>query len=219
MKNTISRKITSTTRTSVITGFCIKARWKSLPYPQLNVHSQIKLKSISFIQIEWLYQFHLYFWLQYFFITILTDLWIPSNSTKNSKCTIPLIQKQQPRRRLLPRVLQAPLSQHCPHLPDERTHLRKKSAHYAPEKIRSNTLSIQDEEFNSQSQRMNDKSKRMRRNADEIQRYYKCSVKVCGKSYGSEGSLNQHYKLKHPEIYMSLPNVQSNLLQLKEESD
>jgi hypothetical protein len=51
----------------------------------------------------------------------------------------------------------------------------------------------------------------MRRNADEIERYYKCSVKVCGKSYGSEGSLNQHYKLKHPEIYLSLPNVQNNL--------
>ena len=32
---------------------------------------------------------------------------------------------------------------------------------------------------------MNDKMKRMRRNADEIERYYKCTVKVCGKSYGS----------------------------------
>lgn len=51
----------------------------------------------------------------------------------------------------------------------------------------------------------------MRRNADEIERYYKCTVKVCGKSYGSEGSLNQHYKLKHPEIYLTLPNVQCNV--------
>lgn len=51
----------------------------------------------------------------------------------------------------------------------------------------------------------------MRRNADEIERYYKCSVKACSKSYGSEGSLNQHYKLKHPEIYVTLPNVQCNL--------
>ena len=51
----------------------------------------------------------------------------------------------------------------------------------------------------------------MRRNADEIERYYKCSVKSCGKSYGSEGSLNQHYKLKHPEIYVTLPNVQCNV--------
>ena len=59
----------------------------------------------------------------------------------------------------------------------------------------------------------------MRRNADEIERYYKCSVKVCGKSYGSEGSLNQHYKLKHPEIYVSLPNVQSHSGTAKEEPD
>ena len=34
-------------------------------------------------------------------------------------------------------------------------------------------------------------------------------MKGCEKSYGSEGSLNQHYKLKHPEIYVTLPNVQS----------
>lgn len=174
---------------------------------------------MSLFQFELLQDFRLYFWLQYFFIAILTDLWIPSNSTNNSKCTTLLIQKQQPRRRLLPRVLQTPPCQHRTHLPNEGTHRREKSAHYSPQKVRSNTVPIQDEEFNSQSQRMNDKNKRMRRNADEIQRYYKCTVKVCGKSYGSEGSLNQHYKLKHPEIYMSLPNVQSNLLQLKEESD
>lgn len=49
----------------------------------------------------------------------------------------------------------------------------------------------------------------MRRNADEIERYYKCTVKTCAKSYGSEGSLNQHYKLKHLEIYLSLPNIQA----------
>ena len=60
----------------------------------------------------------------------------------------------------------------------------------------------------------------MRRNADEIQRYYKCTVKVCGKSYGSEGSLNQHYKLKHPDIYLTLPNVQVNgQSDIKEEED
>ena len=75
---------------------------------------------------------------------------------------------------------------------------------------------IQDDEFNSQSEKLNDKNKRMRRNADEIERYYKCSVKVCGKSYGSEGSLNQHYKLKHPEIYVTLPNVQCNLSERQE---
>jgi hypothetical protein len=67
----------------------------------------------------------------------------------------------------------------------------------------------EDDEFNSQSERNADKGKRMRRNADEIERYYKCTVKSCAKSYGSEGSLNQHYKLKHPEIYLSLPNIQA----------
>ena len=39
--------------------------------------------------------------------------------------------------------------------------------------------------------------KRHRRTADEIQRHYRCSVPDCNKSYGSEGSLNQHMKIKH----------------------
>ena len=42
--------------------------------------------------------------------------------------------------------------------------------------------------------------KRQRRTADKIQRHYKCQVANCNKSYGSEGSLNQHIRLKHPEI-------------------
>ncbi|KRW99957.1 P-loop containing nucleoside triphosphate hydrolase [Pseudocohnilembus persalinus] len=46
-----------------------------------------------------------------------------------------------------------------------------------------------------------DKKKRARRLADQIHRHYKCPIEVCKKSYGSEGSLNQHIKLKHPEIY------------------
>ena len=36
--------------------------------------------------------------------------------------------------------------------------------------------------------------KRYRRTADEIERRFKC---WCGKAYGSEGSLNQHKKLKN----------------------
>jgi len=44
-------------------------------------------------------------------------------------------------------------------------------------------------------------------------------VKTCGKSYGSEGSLNQHYKLKHPDIYLTLPNVQGNPNIKEEEED
>lgn len=45
-----------------------------------------------------------------------------------------------------------------------------------------------------------EKRKRVRRTASEIHRHYKCLVESCQKSYGSEGSLNQHIKLKHPEL-------------------
>jgi hypothetical protein len=38
-----------------------------------------------------------------------------------------------------------------------------------------------------------DKKKRFRRTANQIERNFYCS---CGKAYGSEGSLNQHKKLK-----------------------
>ena len=41
------------------------------------------------------------------------------------------------------------------------------------------------------------KRKRHRRTALEIERSHACQV--CGKSYGSEGSLSQHVKLKHPQ--------------------
>jgi hypothetical protein len=50
------------------------------------------------------------------------------------------------------------------------------------------------------------KPKRHRRTKIEIQRKYKCSVKICSKSYGSEGSLNQHIKLKHPEHWNNIIN-------------
>ena len=43
----------------------------------------------------------------------------------------------------------------------------------------------------------------MRRTANEIARHYVCKVEDCQKSYGSEGSLNQHIKLKHKELYES----------------
>jgi hypothetical protein len=46
-----------------------------------------------------------------------------------------------------------------------------------------------------------EKRKRHRRTAPEISRHYKCPTEDCPKSYGSEGSLNQHIKLKHPELY------------------
>lgn len=51
------------------------------------------------------------------------------------------------------------------------------------------------------------KPKRHRRTKSEIQRKYKCSTKGCTKSYGSEGSLNQHIKLKHPESWNNIINA------------
>jgi hypothetical protein len=46
-----------------------------------------------------------------------------------------------------------------------------------------------------------EKRKRVRRIASEIKRHYKCMVEDCPKAYGSEGSLNQHIKLKHPDYF------------------
>ena len=57
-----------------------------------------------------------------------------------------------------------------------------------------------------------DKRKRHRRTATEIQRHYACPVAGCHKSYGSEGSMNQHMKLKHVEFYrqqIQMGNLQS----------
>jgi len=45
-----------------------------------------------------------------------------------------------------------------------------------------------------------DKKTRIRRKATEVERHYICPNTSCQKSYGSEGSLFQHVKLKHPEI-------------------
>lgn len=41
--------------------------------------------------------------------------------------------------------------------------------------------------------------KRVRRCARDIQRKFRCTESECGKSYGSEGSLLQHIRLKHPK--------------------
>jgi hypothetical protein len=43
--------------------------------------------------------------------------------------------------------------------------------------------------------------KRNRRMAEQIERKHTCEVEFCGKYYGSEGSLLQHIKIKHPEVY------------------
>jgi hypothetical protein len=44
------------------------------------------------------------------------------------------------------------------------------------------------------------KKKRLRRAANQIDRHYRCPITSCAKSYGSEGSLYQHIKLKHPSF-------------------
>lgn len=45
------------------------------------------------------------------------------------------------------------------------------------------------------------RTKRSRRTAEEIEKKFKCEVTYCERQYGSEGSLQQHIKLKHPELY------------------
>lgn len=54
--------------------------------------------------------------------------------------------------------------------------------------------------MNSSSDEM--KRKRFRKTAAEINRHFKCPIEVCQKAYGSEGSLNQHIKLKHNDYYV-----------------
>jgi hypothetical protein len=49
-----------------------------------------------------------------------------------------------------------------------------------------------------------DKKKRFRRTANEIERHYRCPIETCQRSYGSEGSLNQHLKIKHHDLYLKL---------------
>lgn len=56
--------------------------------------------------------------------------------------------------------------------------------------------SLEKGEKNSQEE----KKKRHRRCANEIERKYVCPVRKCEKSYGTEGSMAQHMKLKHPDI-------------------
>jgi len=54
--------------------------------------------------------------------------------------------------------------------------------------------------LNNISQKNRQKKKRRRR--DEIERKFTCCVGDCAKSYGSEGALKTHVKLKHPEMYV-----------------
>ena len=51
-----------------------------------------------------------------------------------------------------------------------------------------------------------ERKKRFRRTANEIEKRYHCESEKCSRSYGSEGSLLQHVKLKHPERYEEMLN-------------
>jgi len=44
------------------------------------------------------------------------------------------------------------------------------------------------------------KKKRSRRKANQIERLYKCLEYHCNRSYGTEGALKMHLKLKHPNV-------------------
>lgn len=44
------------------------------------------------------------------------------------------------------------------------------------------------------------KPKRIRRTNNMIEKKIHCPVEKCDKVYASEGSLQQHLKIKHPEI-------------------
>ena len=50
------------------------------------------------------------------------------------------------------------------------------------------------------TQQKGSKKKRYRRLAKQIERINCCPEASCGKAYGSEGSLHQHIRLKHPEF-------------------
>lgn len=61
-----------------------------------------------------------------------------------------------------------------------------------------------------------DKKKRKRKKKDEVERNFKCMIENCGKAYGSENSLNQHYKLKHEEIWQKLKLTCPELGEIKD---
>ena len=60
-----------------------------------------------------------------------------------------------------------------------------------------------EQRYTTLRQEHEEKKKRHRRTASEIARNFRCPVDPCGKSYGSEGSLLQHIKLKHVSFYNS----------------
>lgn len=56
--------------------------------------------------------------------------------------------------------------------------------------------------------------KRRRRTAAQIDRKFACAFPGCAKAYGSEGSLTQHQRLKHPQAAADARRAQVRLRQL-----
>ncbi len=52
-----------------------------------------------------------------------------------------------------------------------------------------------------------DKKKRVRRCANQIERKFVCPVPNCEKSYGTEGSMAQHMRLKHPGVSYNMADL------------
>ena len=86
-----------------------------------------------------------------------------------------------------------------------------------------NKLEKKTEDFHDDAQlSSDDRKKRFRRTATEIQRNFKCTIEKCQKMYGSEGSLHQHIKLKHPELYVELSRDEEgsrSMEELEEENE
>jgi hypothetical protein len=101
------------------------------------------------------------------------------------------------RLQLLPRVLPPFLGKRSTHLTGM-SRLRQVKQLLADKAELTGRLERLEEREDDGSDMTGEKSKRHRRTASEISRHYKCSIVTCQKSYGSEGSLNQHIRLKHP---------------------
>lgn len=56
-----------------------------------------------------------------------------------------------------------------------------------------------------------EKKKRNRKKKSEVERNFICNIDGCQKSYGSENSLNQHMKIKHPEFWHRIKEKEQNL--------
>ena len=59
------------------------------------------------------------------------------------------------------------------------------------------------------------KQKRKRKKKDEVTRKFFCKIGDCGKSYGTENSLNQHMKLKHIDFWNKIKEKEKSLIKPK----